>query len=158
MATTEAGKEALWIAPFLAALRYRLPGLPVSLIADNRGAIMLTANPEFHRQTKHIEVRHHWIRENVDSKGIAIIYISTKDMIADRLTKALDLKLFRAFWAMIGMHWTRSHKMTEWECWKCSHTVPEYRWAQAYRTISWLNASQVCFWLIYCTSHFYSMS
>ena len=104
MATTEAGKEALWIARFLAALGYRLPGHPVSLKADNRGAIMLTANPEFHRRTKHIEVRHHWIREKVDSKEIVITYISTKDMVADGLTKALNPKPFRAFRAMMGLH------------------------------------------------------
>ena len=104
MATTEAGKEALWIGRFLAALGYRLPGQPVSLRADNRGAILLTANPEFHRRTKHIEVRHHWIREKVKSKEIAITYISTKDMVADGLTKALDPKPFKAFRAMIGMH------------------------------------------------------
>ena len=59
MATTEAGKEALWIGQFLAALGYRLPGQPVSLKADNRRAIRLTENPEFHRRTKHIKVRHH---------------------------------------------------------------------------------------------------
>ncbi len=104
MATTEAGKEALWIGQFLAALGYRLPGQPVSLKADNRGAILLTANPEFHRRTKHIEVRHHGIREKVESKEIAITYVSTKDMVADGLTKALDPKPFKAFRAMIGMH------------------------------------------------------
>ena len=58
MATTEAEKEALWIGRFLAALGYRLPSQPVSLRADNRRAILLTANPEFYRRTKHIEVRH----------------------------------------------------------------------------------------------------
>ena len=104
MATTEAGKEALWIARFLAALGYRLPGHPVSLRADNRGAILLTANPEFHRRTKHIEVRYHWIREKVESKEITITYISTKEMVADGLTKALDPKPFRAFRTMIGMY------------------------------------------------------
>ncbi len=80
MATTEAGMEALWFGQFLAALGYRLPGQLVSLKADNRGAILLTANPEFHRRIKHIEVRHHWIREKVKSKEIAITYISTKDL------------------------------------------------------------------------------
>ena len=104
MATTEAGKEALWIGRFLAALGYRLPGQPVRLKADNGGAILLTANPEFHRRTKNIEVRHHWIREKVESKEIAITYISTKDMVADGLTKALDPKPFKEFRAMIGMH------------------------------------------------------
>ena len=48
MATTEARKKALWIAQFLATLGYRLPGHPVNLRTDNRGAILLTANPEFY--------------------------------------------------------------------------------------------------------------
>lgn len=59
MVITKAGKEALWISRFLAVLEYRLLGYPLSLRADNRGAILLTANPEFHWHTKHIKVRHH---------------------------------------------------------------------------------------------------
>lgn len=76
---------------------------PVSLKANNRGAILLTANLKFYRRTKHIEVQYHWIREKVDSKEIVITYISTKDMIADRLTKTLVQKPFQAFRAIIGM-------------------------------------------------------
>lgn len=57
MAITKVGKEALWITQFLTTLRYRLPGQPVSPRADNRRAILLTANPEFHWRIKHIEVR-----------------------------------------------------------------------------------------------------
>ncbi len=97
------GKKALWIAQLLAALRYRLSSQPVSLKFDNKGSILLTANPEFYQRTKHIEVRHQWIRKKVESKKIAIIYISIKDMVADRLTKALQPKPFRLFRAMIGM-------------------------------------------------------
>ncbi len=67
MAACEAGKEALWVSRFLAALGFRLPTLPVDLRVDNKGAISLTENPEFHRRTKHIEVRYHWIREKVES-------------------------------------------------------------------------------------------
>ena len=48
MATTKAEKNALWIARFLAALGYRLPGQPVSLRANNKGAILVTANLQFH--------------------------------------------------------------------------------------------------------------
>ena len=104
MATAEAEKEALWIGRFLAALGYRLPSQPVSLRTDNRGSILLTANPEFHRRTKHIEVRHQWIREKVESKEIAITYVFTKNMVADGLNKSLDPKPFKAFRATIGMH------------------------------------------------------
>ncbi len=57
MATKEAEKEALWIVQFLTALEYRLSSQPVNLNNDNQGAILLTANSEFHRCTKHIEVR-----------------------------------------------------------------------------------------------------
>ena len=73
----------MWIAQFLAALGYRLPDQLFSLKTDNREVILLRANPEFHRRTKYIEVEHHWIREKVQSKEIAITYISTKDMAAD---------------------------------------------------------------------------
>ncbi len=83
MAKTEAGKEALWIAQFLAALGYRLLSQPVRLRADNKGAILLTASLEFHRRTKNIEVRHQWIRKKVESKEISITYISTENMVAD---------------------------------------------------------------------------
>lgn len=104
MTTTKAGEEPLWIARFLAALRYSLPGQPVDLKADNRSAIQLTANPEFHRRTKqHIEVRHQWIREKIDSRQIFISYGSTEDMVSDGLTKALQPGPFRTFRAMIGM-------------------------------------------------------
>ena len=63
MATTEAGKEALWISWFLTSLRYQLPNPPIDLRTDHKGTISLTENPEFHRKTKHIEVRWHLIRE-----------------------------------------------------------------------------------------------
>lgn len=59
MATTKAEKEALWIAQFFAALGYRLPGQLVNLIADNRGAILLTTIIEFYHRIKHIKVRYY---------------------------------------------------------------------------------------------------
>ncbi len=70
MAACEAGKEALWVSQFLAALSFQLPTLPVDLRVDNKGAISLTENPEFQRRTKHIEVRYHWIREKIESNEI----------------------------------------------------------------------------------------
>ena len=97
MTTKKAGEEALWITRFLAALRYSLPGQPVDLKADNRGAVQLTANPEFHHRTKHIEVRHHWTHENVDSRQIVIGYVSTEDMVADGLTRPLNINALSYF-------------------------------------------------------------
>ena len=103
MVTVKAGKEALWVAQFLACLRFRLPSQPVDLLVDNKEAISLTENPKFYRKTKHIEVRWHWIREKVERKEIAISYTSTKEMLANRLMKALTPKMFKNFRRTIGM-------------------------------------------------------
>ncbi len=103
MATTEAGKKALWISQFLTFLEFWLLNQPFDLRADNKKAILLTENSEFHQKTKHIEVRWHWIREKVEQNEIVISYISTKEMLADGLTKALGLKIFKDFRRMIGM-------------------------------------------------------
>ncbi len=103
MVTTEAGKEALWVAQFLACLGFCPPSQPVELRSDNKGAISLTENSKFHRKTKHIKVRWHWIREKVERKEIAISFISTKEMLADGLTKALIPKIFKDFRRLIEM-------------------------------------------------------
>ncbi len=85
------------IARLLAALGYRLPGQPVSPRADNKGAILPTANPEFYQRTKHIEVRHHLTQEKVECNEISINNRSAENMVADRLTKPLDPQPFKAF-------------------------------------------------------------
>jgi hypothetical protein len=64
--------------------------LPATLLqADNQGAIFLSENEAFHKRTKHIDVRYHYIREQVSLKKIKIEYVPTKDNVADALTKAL---------------------------------------------------------------------
>lgn len=42
-------------------------------------------------------MEYHWIEEKIDSKKIAITYIFTKDMVANKLIKSLDFKAFKAF-------------------------------------------------------------
>jgi hypothetical protein len=42
----------------------------VKLYGDNQGLLSLAKNPEFHQQTKHINVKHHFIREHVTTEVI----------------------------------------------------------------------------------------
>ena len=58
MALVETAKETIWCARFLAELHYR-EDTPVLLRADNQGSIYLSKNPEFHKRTKHIEIKWH---------------------------------------------------------------------------------------------------
>ncbi|GKE63491.1 ribonuclease H-like domain-containing protein, partial [Tanacetum coccineum] len=52
-------------------------------------------NPVFHSKTKHIEIRHHFIRDAYDKKLIQVLKIHTDDNVADLLTKAFDVNTGR---------------------------------------------------------------
>ncbi len=103
MALVETRKEVVWFARFLAELGYRKKDAPVLLHADNQDSIDLSKNPEFHKRTKYIEIKWHWIGEVGESGRIKVEYISTKEMIADGLPKPLSGLLFKAFNNMMGM-------------------------------------------------------
>jgi hypothetical protein len=90
IAGAEAAKEAVWIRNFINDLR--IPGVhidTVPLYIDNNSALRLTRNPEFHSRSKHIDVKHHFIREKVDERVINTQRVETKDNLADVFTKAL---------------------------------------------------------------------
>lgn len=90
MALTAALQEAL-------SLRYLMKEVcphynseePVVIFEDNQGAIALAQNPVAHNRTKHIDVKYHFIRENISNKTVHLRYIPTDQMIADCLTKPL---------------------------------------------------------------------
>lgn len=91
LAGTEVTKEAMWIHHFLREIgipKDRI--LPMSLRGDNQSAIALTKNPEYHARTKHIQAKQRFISEMVEQGFITVQYVSTADMIADTLNKALS--------------------------------------------------------------------
>ncbi|GKB37457.1 putative ribonuclease H-like domain-containing protein [Tanacetum coccineum] len=53
-------------------------------------------NPVFHSKTKHIEIRHHFIRDAYEKKLIQVLKIHTDDNVADLLNKAFDVSRLRA--------------------------------------------------------------
>eukprot|EP00921_Rhytidocystis_pertsovi_P019270 GHVQ01030528.1.p2 GENE.GHVQ01030528.1~~GHVQ01030528.1.p2 ORF type:complete len:100 (+),score=9.64 GHVQ01030528.1:85-384(+) len=59
------------------------------IYSDNKGCIFLAKNPIFQKRTKHIDIRHHFIREALESKKFLLEHQGTDEMIADGLTKAL---------------------------------------------------------------------
>jgi hypothetical protein len=76
---------------------------PTTLFEDNQGAIALALNQVSNYRTRHIDIRHHFIRQKVADKSVVLEYISTKLMIADALTKALTTAVFQMFRsAMMG--------------------------------------------------------
>ena len=70
---------------------------------DNTSAINLSKNPIHHSRTKHIEIRHHFIRDHVLRGDVALEYINTKEQIADIFTKPLDKDQFGRIRGELGL-------------------------------------------------------
>ena len=65
VALSEAGREATWLRNLYAELGFP-QGSPTIIWGDNEGSVTLTHNPQFHQRTKHIAIRHHWVRDLVN--------------------------------------------------------------------------------------------
>ena len=97
IAASDACKEAVWLKGFHNEIAPRMnhPSQEtIPLAIDNASALKLTKNPEFHGRTKHINIRHHFIRECVEQGNIKPEWISGKTNPADLFTKALSKTLF----------------------------------------------------------------
>ncbi|XP_045466761.1 secreted RxLR effector protein 161-like [Harmonia axyridis] len=101
MALSEAVKEAIYLKNLLFELvRFKDR---IVVFNDNQGAQKLLANPSNHCRTKHIDVRHHFVRDCVDQKQINVQYISTDEMVADILTKGLNNVKNSNFCSKLGL-------------------------------------------------------
>ncbi|KFX96087.1 hypothetical protein V490_03518 [Pseudogymnoascus sp. VKM F-3557] len=110
-AASEAVQEAVWARCFLQELK--IPGINfedgILLNMDSTSAMKLAKNPEYQSRTKHISVRHHFIREKIQSGEVKINWVSTKDMVADGLTKPLPRPAFEDFRRNMGMKTLEEH-------------------------------------------------
>ncbi|GJZ37574.1 retrovirus-related pol polyprotein from transposon TNT 1-94 [Tanacetum coccineum] len=88
----KACQQALWMKQALIDYDVRLDDVPI--MCDNKGAIDLSKNPVQHSRTKHIEIRHHFLRDNVQKGHISIKKVPSVDNIADILTKPLKRESF----------------------------------------------------------------
>ena len=67
----------------------------VPLLCDNESAIKIADNPVQHSRTKHIDIRHHFLRDHVAREDIEIFHVGTEKQLADIFTKPLDEARFR---------------------------------------------------------------
>nr|GEU71248.1 retrotransposon protein, putative, Ty1-copia subclass [Tanacetum cinerariifolium] len=79
MALTEAVKEAIWLRGLLEELGVELNIVTVN--CDNQGAIHLSRNHVFHKSTKHINVRYHFIREVLEAKTVKVLNANIKPKV-----------------------------------------------------------------------------
>jgi hypothetical protein len=84
--------QLLWMRQTLQDIGYNLRKVP--LLCDNENAICLVDNPIEHSRTKHIDIRHHFLRDHQQRGDIDVCHISTENQLADTFTKTLDENRF----------------------------------------------------------------
>lgn len=102
IALSKAAQQAMWIYAFLREIDMPQQ-LPALLFGDNMGSIALTRNAGNHRRAKHIDVRHHYIRERASEGDIEIIHIPSIDNVSDFLTKSLPRDAHRNIVHILGL-------------------------------------------------------
>ena len=76
----------------------------IQIYSDNQSCIHLSRNPVDHSRSKHIDIRHHFIRDAVRQGKIKLTYVSTHDTAADMLTKALGREKLQHCMILSGLH------------------------------------------------------
>jgi hypothetical protein len=101
-ALTSAIQEIIYFRQLLGEIGYE-QNLPTPLLCDNQGALYLSVSTKNHIKTKHIALRYHYIRDTIKDKLVNLLYVSTKDQLADIMTKPLGKELFEKFRKLLGI-------------------------------------------------------
>ena len=96
LALSLAVKELIWIYMLLKTMSIPIEK-PCIVYEDNRATIKIADNATAMKRTKHIDIRHHFLREHVDNGTIKILPIATAEQRADVMTKVLGVQLFTHF-------------------------------------------------------------
>jgi len=88
IAATHIAKQVLWHRTFCEELGIPQPTISI-IFCDNQAAIMIAHHPEFHARTKHINIALYFLHDLVESGTINIIYVPSRENLADLLTKGL---------------------------------------------------------------------
>lgn len=88
MALTCAAQQVLWMFSFMSEVSLKRE-LPAILHGNNAASIALTLNTKGHACAKHIDIHHHYIREQVAEGEIGLVQIPSEENLADILTKPL---------------------------------------------------------------------
>lgn len=102
IAAANAASQPIWLARVLSEVQGGIPRAPM-LKVDNKSVVALIKNPVLHGQSKHIEVKYHFVRESADKGLIYVDFVRSEEHLGDILTKALGRVKFHEQRAKISM-------------------------------------------------------
>ena len=103
-AATEAAKEVIWLKGLITELGLKQESVPI--FCDSSSALHLCKNPAHHEKTKHIDIKLHFIRNEVSKGVIKMVKIHTDDNPSDLLTKVVLATKFKKCLDLVGIYKT----------------------------------------------------
>ena len=88
IALSEAAKEVVYLRKLVRGLGVRERG-PTALSTNSKSARDVSYNPEHHDRMKHVQRRHFFVRDMVESFELEVPYVNTHDNLADFFTKPM---------------------------------------------------------------------
>ena len=76
---------------------------PTVLYEDNTGVVAIASSDTLSSRSKHVDLRHKYVCEAVKQKKVSVQWISTKEQVADVVTKALPRREFEYLRAQMGI-------------------------------------------------------
>ena len=101
MAVSDCSKQVMWLKHMFKELGMPLSKIPI--YSDNNGAIFISNNPVQERRMKHIDIKHHYIRQCIEDGDVEVLRVDTNDNIADIFTKPLGAIKFIKFRDQLGL-------------------------------------------------------
>jgi hypothetical protein len=101
MAIAEACKECAWLKGLYAELCG--DDSCVNLFCNNQSAIYLTKDQMFHEKTKHIDIKYHYVRDEIAQGKLKVCKISTHENPADMMTKPVPIAKFELCSSLVGI-------------------------------------------------------
>jgi hypothetical protein len=94
VATANCCSQILWIVHTMRDFGVIFERVP--LICENTSAISIAKNLVFHKKMRHLERRHHFLRDHIEKGDIKMRYIDTERRLADIFIKPLNSSHFAA--------------------------------------------------------------
>ena len=102
IAATATCTQVLWMKRQIEDLKVQCQS-PIIIKCDNKSAINISKNPVQHSRTKHIDIKYHFLKDQVTQNVVKLEFIPTNDQVADIFTKPLPKDVFERLRALLGV-------------------------------------------------------